>query len=434
MVLYKIMQKIILYIALLFTLSSCMHGKIPHKKEQLSDHLVKSDELRKFRSFEAKSMNLVDKEAYFYERLKQKFIIKPEYLVKRYHVRDGSYTDAYIDESLLFLSYLALKYKETKDKQYQKLAHKIIKGLYFLENLDGFNGFLPRYVIDQDDKYVIAKEQIKTNSYALLAFAYLISYQNFDAPIIKKLLTKQITTISKYFLDNDLNLVKPNGEDIKYAQLKAKIVTSRQLDGLAFFEAANVLVQNPEIKAEIEENLAKIYHKKYRKKNKNNHARFLGFWEFASPSSNWLNFIKLYTAIKATNDEIYKAMFEKLYFELAKEHNVFYDLLYVDIFPDTRQAKISNIAAILHSFPLSLNNKEVLNSKRADLELKKFPKVIKNKRWVEVKNPLPIYERPLVYHEWKRNQLRVNGNFGMDGEIEFSGLDYLLAYAFYRKK
>jgi hypothetical protein len=107
-------------------------------------------------------------------------------------------------------------------------------------------------------------------------------------------------------------------------------------------------------------------------------------------------------------------------------------LLYYDIYP-TALSQLHYSKQILASFPLELNNNEIINSGRATVKTTKFTNIIKNKRWLETSKPLPIYARPIIYHEWKRNQFRVNGNIGANGNVEFSGLDFLLAYSIYEK-
>lgn len=415
----------------IIALSSCVHGTVEYTGAIFTKKLESSEQIIKQREKEAQSLDLPAKERYFYERFLTKFILEPN-LVKRYHLTNSNVSEAHIDESLLFLACLALRYQVTQEAKYQETAHKIIQGLYFLENLDGFNGYLPRYVIKKGDNFMPSKEQIATNSYSLLAFAYLLAYQNFDNEKIKNMLTKHLTIITKYILEHNLELVEPDGSKVEFGKFNAKFDPSKQLTGLAFFETANVIVRNDQIKATLQDKLENLYRKKYRKKNKITYLRLFGFWDLASTSSNWLNYIKLYTAIKATNHPIYKKMFSKLYHNLAKEENIFYDLLYYDIYP-TALSQLHYSKQILASFPLELNNNEIINSGRATVKTTKFTNIIKNKRWLETSKPLPIYARPIIYHEWKRNQFRVNGNIGANGNVEFSGLDFLLAYSIYEK-
>jgi hypothetical protein len=425
------MSKIFFKIFILsIALCSCMQQKLTYKGDLLAEKIEKDLDIKKHRALEVNSFTLEEKEAYFYQRFTQEFIKEPEFLVKRFIDQKNNYYESHLDDAAFFLSYLAVKYATHKDKKYQDLADQILEGILYLENIDGFNGFMPRYVTGENNIISVNDVPIRTNSYAILSFAYYLSYENFDSLKIKEKIRKHYFQIIKYFLDRDLNLETPAGVDIKYASLDNKFITSRQLDGLALFEVAQKILANSSLSTEITELLDKHYRKKYRHKNKRISSNILGFWDLATPSSNWLNFLKLYIIVKASDDEIYKNMFKKYYDTLSSEKNAFYDLLYLDVFSREILAKISNVLASLKSFPLTVDNREIINSYNKNIKLNKFSKIRKNKRYVEAKTPLAIYMRPLTYHEWKHNQFRVNGNFSQAGDVKFSGLDYLLAYSF----
>ncbi len=427
------MRKMIRSLIFFTLLSSCISGKIKNTELDLQTRLANSSELQHYRKLEAETLSLNEKEEYFFKRLNDKFIYPEPKLVARERVNQ-EYGSFYLDENILLLFYLSIKYQESGSELYQIQAQKIIEAIYYFDELNGFDGFMPRYLVLKDDKLTIASEHIKTNSYALLALSYYAAYQAFPSQKIKTLITKHTEIIAKYFLDNQLNLVTPNEQNIKYAALDHKFVVSRQLDGLSFFEAALAIVKEDDLKSEISLLLAEHYRPKYKKKFKPLYGELFGFWQLASPSSNWLNLLKMYNLVKITDDEIYKFMFARLYQKLADEQNIFYDLLYLDIFPDKAVSKLTLIAGYLQSFPLDLSAAEIINSHRDDIKLQKFPKITKNKRWLSAKTALPIYARPLMYHEWKRNQLRLNGNQGNYlNHVTFNGLDFLLANALYQK-
>ncbi|MBL6621271.1 MAG: hypothetical protein ISP24_01135 [Rickettsiales bacterium] len=427
------MKLFLLRFLIILPLFSCVEQKLTYKGDLLNQKIAKDKDIKAHRIFEAKSLSLKEKEEYFFNRFSQKFIKKPEYLIKRFIDNKNNNYESHIDDAAFFLSYLALKYANDRQEKYQDLALKILDGIFYLENIDGFNGYMPRFVSGDANKITNNDVPIRTNSYAILSFAYFLAYENFNSLLIKNKIKKHYYVIAKYFLDRDLNLETPDGVDIKYASLDAKFITSRQLDGVAFFEVANKILADSDLSAEIDNILHNVFRKKYRKKGKKISSNIMGFWDLATPSSNWLNFLKLYIAVKASNDAIYKNMFANYYLSVESEKNAFYDLLYIDIFSREKTSKISNILVALNSFPLTLNDIEIINSHNKKIPINKFSKIRKNKRYVESKIPLLIYNRPLTYHEWKHNQFRVNGNFSKNGELEFSGLDYLLAYSFLEK-
>ena len=67
----------------------------------------------------------------------------------------------------------------------------------------------------------------------------------------------------------------------------------------------------------------------------------------------------------------------------------------------------------LQLMPLDKRAREVVNSQRDDVD----------PGW-----PLPIDERPVHEFEWNGNPFRLDGWRGCQGELEFTGVDYLLAY------
>ena len=431
---YENKSKMLKYIFLIITiliLSSCIYiPKIPEIKDKnLAKRLDESNQYRQQRRLEANLLTLAEKEYYLLYKFQQDFIIYDEFLVKRYNYKDNSRVSAHIDESALYLAYLANRVKSLEEtKYYEKAAIKIIEGIYYLDSLNQLDGYLPRYVELKNNRFIIGDDTIRTNSYAILFFAYYQAYQNFNNPQIKKLIKNHIELIVKYYLKNDLDLYTNQGVYIKYSSLKSKLL-SHQLSALLIFEVANIISTDEKLKKQIQQKLKFFIKKGYKKKNKLMNVG-IGPWQLSSHSSNWLNMLKLYILVLATNDEIYKTNFKNLYNILAEEDNIFFTLLYADIFRISPLEK-RKIIKVLSTYPLTINNKEIINSKRAEVTLDKFPKIIKNKRYTEGKSALAIFDRPAVYFEWKNNQHRLDANFGATGNIEFSGLDFMLAYAMF---
>lgn len=429
--LYSTQMTKINIILLTILLSSCSAyiKKIPASKTtSLSNRVTMSDAHRNARKSESETFSLAEKELYFLQRLQKKFIVKPEFLVKRYNLKDHSDISVYVDESSLYLSYLSLKAKGLNFSDgYKKAAHKIIDGIYYLDGLNTLDGYLPRFATLKEDKFIIGEEPIRTNSYSLLFFGYYMAYHTFEDVVLRNKITSHVELIIKHFISNNLVLADQNGQKIKYSDLKSNNNLSRKLDALVIFEIANIIIKDKNLKKEIAATLAYFKQKGYMKPNQIMKLS-IGNWDLASSSSHWLNMMKIYILSKATNNYAYNTMFKNLYTKLDDSQNTLFTLLYGDVFPITTKDLEDTIIA-LQTFPLSLNNQEIINSKRTDITLKKYPKIIKNKRTTESLTPLAIFDRPLVYFEWKRNQYRVDGNFLADGNVEFSGLDYLLAYA-----
>ena len=428
---YMLKLKLLLIIALFATIScSARYTKIPYKnQEELLNKIAISDEFRATRKASAQELTLDEKEIFFLQKLRDNFIIKPEFLFKRYNYIDKTQTTASIDEASLYLAYFALRIRELYNKsQYVDTATRIIKGIYYLDGLNGFDGYIPRFATLKDNKFTVSEES-RTNNYSLLFFGYYLAYQSFEDDSIRRLIEDHVTLIVKYFLKNDLDLYTADGTHIKYSNLKSKIF-SRRLDALVMFEIGNIIVTDPEVKTQITETLEYFERKGYMKKNQIMSFKIAAIWDVATSSSYWLNMMKLYIIAKATNNENYQYMFKKLNRKLRKSQNILFTLLYNDLFPlEKDNPKLQKAQELLETYPLELNNQEIINSYRPDIKLNVFAKIVKKRRYTETNTPLEIFNRPAKYFEWKEPQLRVDGNFGQDGNVEFSGIDFLFAKA-----
>jgi len=146
-------------------------------------------------------------------------------------------------------------------------------------------------------------------------------------------------------------------------------------------------------------------------------------------SSDWTNFLRLQALIQASGSPEYKRALERLFRDQKGEKNPFFNAIYLLVNPKSKK-KIElekETAEYMNSFPLSLDDREIINSKR-DIDKKIFPPLIKNSFRKESKRPLLIYQRPCESHEWRKNPFRLDDNIGSKGRIAYPGIDFLLAY------
>jgi len=139
--------------------------------------------------------------------------------------------------------------------------------------------------------------------------------------------------------------------------------------------------------------------------------------------------VRLCALTEATDREAYNTALRKLYRSQKHERNPQFAIMYLSRNPELPADLLKReIHTYLSSFPLSLNNHEIINRKDRDIQQKLFPPLVKHSWRAEAKVPLPIYRRPLSYNEWKQNPFRLDGKFHKRGRVLFPGTDFLLAY------
>ena len=426
-------MRLINFVILLILVCSCSNKyELNFKDKQDILRVAKSEELIEERQVQAGGYSLDDKYNLIKTRFEDKFFLKPSNNVLRYYFKDYDQQIAVIDETVFYLFYLANMALAFDDDRFQIELSKTVDDIIQTDHLNGYDGFLPRSVILNDDEkgLDIYPDEIHSNSYSLLMFGYYFAYNASTNEETKALIVNHIETIASYYLKNDLALIDNEGKEIEVSNLNTRHL-SRELDALVIFETAAKLASSTDSRKIFKAKVNQLKDKGYIKWNKFVRFQFLNF-TIPSHSSNWLNLIRLYSLSKITDEQIYYHNFKKLYNKLEKEKNPFFDALYLEVFGESDLSKKANIEYYLNTFPIELDNSEVISSYN-NKNLKLFPMIVKNHQKAEVVNPLPIYQRPLVYFEWKSNQQRIDGNWGQKGNVLFSGLDFLVLYSMYMK-
>ncbi|MBT4989607.1 MAG: hypothetical protein HOM96_03630 [Rickettsiales bacterium] len=427
------MLRIIISILILFCCSCSQRYSYDKSSLNEATKIKEIENVLAARQQQALLYDIDSKYTILLDRFNSQFLLSPRNIVVREYFTNRDVQTSVIDETVFYLIYLSQLSMVFDNDDLEQLIYNIVVDIIEIDKLNGLDGYLPRSVsFDKDlNQLVIVPDEIHSNSYSIIMLGYYMAYNSSKSMKVRDLISGHVSMIAKYYLDNDLVLRDDKGNEVRVSNLNKRHL-SRELDALVIFEIGKKLTKDPKLQLKFEAIVDELKAKGYNKKHKILHLTLLNF-EIPSHSSNWLNMLRLYILAKATDEKIYENHFVKLYNILEDEHNPFFDVLYMDLFNQLDEVKMQRISFYLQSFPIELDNREIISSYDADVDLALFPRITKNYIEAESVEALPIYRRPLKYFEWKENQRRIDGNWEGKGNILFSGLDYLLLYSMYKK-
>lgn len=425
------LKKFAFYLSAIFLITSCSqkYNYRPSDQKKVAA-LTAIEELVEQRKEQAFAYDIDSKYEVMLARFNDDFLLRPTNTVIREYRIGRDSQSAVIDETVFYLFYLTELLRLDHSPEIQKSIAKVVDDIILMDKLNGFDGYLPRSVTYVNGEMQIVPDEIHSNSYSLIMFGYYSAFMATDDDVIKAKIANHVAVIAKYYLDNDLVLRDDKGQEVRVSNLNKRHL-SRELDALVIFEIAGLLTRDQELKDLFKAKAEDLKKRGYIKNNKILHLSIFNF-QIPSHSSSWLNLVRLYALAKATDEEIYKHNFMKLYQILAVNQNPFFDALYMDLLNEIDVEKLNRIEYFLQTFPIELDNREIVSSYKGDTKLRPFPRITKNYIEAEPYDALPIYRRPLKYFEWKENQLRIDGNWHNKKTMRFSGIDYLVLYGLYK--
>ena len=411
---------------ILFLVGCAHYAPIQKGLIPLSERIDRSRKLVERRRKEALLITLKEKAEILKTRLYANFLADHSLLVK--YKRDELPTQGHFEYTTDLLATLAFEYGTTKDPTVKLQALRVIMGLIEMDRSNGtLDGFIPYIVKVENEKLVVVRNDAHSNVYAQLMFSYSAILNVFDDSILTDLVKSHIQLVVYYFLKTDMILKDLEGNKIEHSNLNSKS-GSRKLDamiiletGLAVMDPSSILYKMTKTQYD------KFVKKGYKKSGMKLHIRIL-IWEIPSHSTDWLNFTRLYSLVQTTDSGAYKKTVKRLYKSQRKECNPFFDVVYMSCLKDYDLELKKRVKKFLLSFPLNLDQSEIINSRNKEVKLRWIPVLTKGKYVAEVKKPLLIYQRPLSNFLWKRNPYQVDDNFNCDDSLKYSGIDYLLAY------
>ena len=359
-------------------------------------------------------------------------------------VRDGHTEKGPVDveQSAHLLVGLACKYAATGDPVAQERARRLLTGLDSLDRANGLDGFLPLQVRAADGGVEVVSERFVSSSYTQLLYAEVLAWKLFSDPGLKEAIRTQAKRMLDHLLANNLVVVDGQGRPLPYSDSSVKrrvFGTGRELETLSFVRAACFFGEDDPRRLEallaLRKRIEEDYH--YARMSFILHVS-VPLFEVPTPSSSWLNLMKLATLVETTGSGQYRRLLHGLADDYRAHQNPFFialDLIHGPArSPESAAAQEKTARSRLETYPLTNDSTELQNLGRAPYRLRVPPHFVKSTLAFEATRPVPFYDKAGDRYQWKRNLLLLDGNLGGDGRKVFSGVDcyeayWMLAYA-----
>jgi hypothetical protein len=377
------------------------------------------------RQIEAQTHSLAEKAAIFERRIFGEFR-DPNHFLFGEERRANRSLQLDLEATALVLAATAAKYSVTQAPEDLRAINRILDGLQVLDDVNTRDGFLPHLVESPNLKVI--RGDTHANAYAQLMFAYITVHQQVADDAVHAKIRMQAKAMAGYFLKHQFKMHDAAGQPIEVSDLTPspwQLSRSRVLDLLLIAESLRYLLppddpEAPELKAYLD-TAGQVG---YLRKIQCLRFQMLGY-KVPTHSSDWLNFLRLYTLTRISDTSDYHSAWKRHYQNMKEELNPFYAILHHD---NSQKAVIEHY---MNSFPLTLDNHPVVPDDQVPLN--PYPLYKKNNRAVEALTPLPIYQRPASNFEWKRNPYRVEGHLVRQSEVKYAGIDFYIAYWFGRQ-
>ncbi|HLP79517.1 MAG TPA: hypothetical protein VK158_02700 [Acidobacteriota bacterium] len=372
------------------------------------------------------------------DRLFSEFYYPDIGLISHYNERKDEQTQKgplQLEQNAHLLVALAKKYEVTKDEQTLARAKKLIDGFLYMDKLNDLDGFLPMEVRLQNDKTYLLKPNTPSFGYTQLFYAYVLAKESFANTSVSENIAFHANLIFERLAKDNFIVKNNKGKQVEYSDAsptKTFMLTSSHIESLAFATAGRYLVDkytNPGLHEKlksVEHTLRVTYGYDTRpallKVN-------LGIYRVPTPSTSWLDLMKLAIIYHTTKHEKYAKHIVDLAKSYADDKNPFFITMHLQHGNESMQEKkkLAQIALErLQTYPITNTSQEVINSTGASTRL--IPRFVKNQAEKETTQPLPIWATSGDTYQWKRNPYRIQGNIGEDGSKIFNAVDLYEVY------
>ena len=338
----------------------------------------------------------------------------------------------------------AFRYAVMGDQESLEQIMKTVKGLSLLQRVTGKRGLLARGVKKSQRENPVDGEEWNRgkgeySSYQWLGdvsidqmngviFGLAVVFDLIDNPPLRKSIALQVRNIADHLIDHEMTIEDIDGKRTKHGDLTDGLFSEplNALIALALFKAAYKITGDDFYQRHY---LTLIKNRGYHKKAIKARDPWWEVWTGTNHSDNNLAFLAYYILLRFEKDpsllKFYVESLNRAWENVKKENNPHFTFIYHAIHPQNikTQSFLSAAVETLYLFPTDRRNHEVVNSDRSDLCMAWRKDRFGRK---QACIPLPMDQRPADDFEWKENPYRLDG--GGAGDVEFSGVDYLLPY------
>lgn len=385
----------------------------PRSLSMSSSELIEKDNHRKSRA-SVLEMPLEEKISRIEKDVNDSFVkIGDGFLSPIYSTTNGP-GPLHLEHNAVLLSALSAKYAVTRDEKTKERADSIIKGIIEMDRLNGFDGYIPLMVDSLTRE--CTTQATHANAYDQLLFAYVHYTKNVsNNPDIQT----HVSKIYERFVKDGFELRHSDGKLIREADLDRRFIevnpsralNRRVLDNVAF------LLGDEETKKKAREN-------KWHGVSVSPLRLDLGFLQIPTASSSWLDLLKLNILNECSLN--YKKELVSLALDFSEMKNPFFQTLAYDL---DNSIDISFVERRLMEYPYPINDTQIINSHRKDIEFRS-KRYVKNKSKLETREALPLYELSCDWNLWKRNLFEADRQTPESGR-QYFGVDLLQAYWFF---
>lgn len=338
----------------------------------------------------------------------------------------------------------AFRYAVTDDPLALAQVQRSVRGLHLLQDVTGKKGLLARGVKRWDETSPETGPEwhrgvapfmdyqwlgdVSVDQMNGVIFGYAVAFDLIGDAVLKESIAHYVKAIADHLIDHGLTIQDVDGKPTKHGDLTAGLFSEplNALIALAVMKSAYHVSGDKKYQHRY---LGLVYEEGYHKRAIRARDPWWENFTGVNHSDNNLAFLAYYTLLLHENDpallKYYWKSLDRAWNVVRDEGNPLFTFIYHALSTDNRHdvQALHQAVETLRLFPVERRNFRVVNSRRQDICISFRRDRFGRKQACE---PVPIDRRPSDDFEWKENPYRLDG--GGEGNLEFSGVDYLLPY------